>query len=180
MPDPSLSRMINAFADIARNQDVVDTGKLMFNLRRAGLLASWVLILGILFLFIKLKNLNKLKTLVKKKFSRCKLDDKAIKNFFNSIEKKFKENNMLIAKLALAETENYFDKTLEEVGFKGKTLTDKLNGIQERFMPNLEQLKSAHAQIQNILDGEDYQLTDIEANWIVTVFKEGIENLKKL
>ena len=40
MSDPSFSRMINAFADIARNQDVIDTGKLMFKLRGIGLWVS--------------------------------------------------------------------------------------------------------------------------------------------
>ncbi len=180
MTDPNFSAMFKAFADIYNNQQVVNVPSLIFNLRRFGLLISSLLVLGIIFLFIKLHHLSHLTNAVKQKFTRCKLDDKAIKHFFESIDKKFKEDNMLIAKLALAETENYFDKTLEEIGFKGNTLTDKLNNIKEEFLPNLDQLKTVHQQVQNILDTEEYQLTDLEASDIVRVFQEGIENLKKL
>ena len=180
LPEADLSKVWKGFADMALNQDVINISNLVFNLRRLGLFVSIFLILGILFFFIRLKNLNRLETKVKKVLAKPKLNDKAIKHFFVSINKKFKEDNMLIAKLALAEVEHYFDKTLEEVGFKGKTLTDKLEHIKEKFMPNIEQIKLAHQQIKTILDTEDYQLTDVEANEITKVYIEGIENLKKL
>lgn len=180
MIEPSFTKAFTGFADAARGQRIIDIFALIFNLRRLGLFASGFLILGIIFLFIKLKNLNKLKVIAKKIISKPKLNDKAIRSFFVTIDRKFKENNMLVAKLALAEVENYFDKALEEIGFKGKSLTDKLETIQEKYVPNIEQIKVAHKQVQGILDTDSYPLTDVEAKGIIQIYIEGLENLKKL
>jgi hypothetical protein len=180
MVEPSISNIIKILADASANQQVVNASTLVFNLRRIGLFVSIVLIVGIIFLFVKLKNLSKLAQAVKQSIQKPKINDKIIKRFFESIYHKIQDNNSLMNKLVLAETENYFDEVLKEIGFQGKSLSDKLDNIQEQFLPNLEQIKIAHNQVQNILDQENYQLGKEETNNIVLIYKQGIENLIKL
>jgi len=180
MVDPSISNIIQIFADVAKNQQAINTSVLLFNLRRIGLFISIVFIVGIVFLFVKLKNLAKLTQVIKKSIQKPKINDKIIKRFFDSIYHKMQDDNSLMNKLVLAETENYFNEVLAEIGFNGKNLSDKLNNIQEQFLPNLEQIKVAHQQVQNILDQENYQLGKEETNNIVSIYKGGIDNLIKL
>lgn len=169
------------------SRDIFQSLNLSFNwlsllivLRLIGTIVSIILFCGIIYLSYKLIKATKVVDHFKVMLSPSKLNSQSIERFINHIKKRLGEDNPWLWKLALVETENYFDKTLEEMRIKGKTLEEKLTHINSKFLPNVNTIKEAHLIIKEILDIDNYPLEKNEVEYIINIFLQGLKYLQNL
>ncbi len=82
--------------------------------------------------------------------------------------------------MALAEIDSYFNNALNEVGFKGDTMADRLAKISKIYLANVDEIMNTHNQVNEILNDNNYLLTKEETEKLIEVYRQGIEELKKL
>jgi glutathionyl-hydroquinone reductase len=78
------------------------------------------------------------------------------------------------------EIDSYFNNALNEVGFKGDTMTDRLAKLSKIYLNNVDEVIVTHNKVNEILNDNNYLLTKEETEKLIEVYKQGIEELKKL
>lgn len=155
----------------------------LYRLRVGGLILTLVLLLLVVFFYIKMKPFRK------KKEPKTGLSSLNKESLLNEIKWKavlikmdeyLKYDNILYWKLALAEIESYFSKALLEIGFRGNDLTERLANVGEHFLANIDDIKLNHNKVLLILNDNNYLLTKDEVGNILDVYKAGMDNLRKL
>ncbi len=155
----------------------------LFGLRVSGLLVSLVLGLLALFFWIRVKKLSSKKT-VKTGLSgidkESLLFDKKINVMLRKIDDYISFENILYWKLALAEIDSYVNKVIVEIGFKGSDMSERLCKMSEEYLSNLEELKTTHTKVSEILNDNNYFLTKEETEALIEVYKNAINELRKM
>lgn len=82
--------------------------------------------------------------------------------------------------MALAEIDSYMGKVLTEIGFTGMDIYEKICNANNYVDFNMEFVKDASAKVAEILNDSNYLLTREETDKLITVYKEALEELKKL
>jgi glutathionyl-hydroquinone reductase len=59
-------------------------------------------------------------------------------------------------------------------------MTDRLSKISKIYLNNVEEIISTHDKVNEILNDNNYLLTKEETERLIDVYKQGIEELKKL
>ena len=108
------------------------------------------------------------------------LNELKIKSTFKKIDDYIGSENILYWKLALVEIDSYFNNALNEVGFKGDTMTDRLAKLSKIYLNNVNEVIVTHNKVNEILNDNNYLLTKEETEKLIEVYKQGIEELKKL
>lgn len=155
----------------------------LFWLRITGIIVSALMLLLIVIVKFKLRQLRKPKSVklgVSGKEKWSFLNEFKIKSTFKKISDYINFENILYWKLALAEIDSYFNNALNEVGFKGDTMADRLAKISKIYLNNVDEVIVTHNKVNEILNDNNYLLTKEETEKLIEVYKQGIEELKKL
>lgn len=155
----------------------------LFWARITGLAISLFILFLLMIVKFKLKQLRKPKDVkvgVSGKEKWSFLNDFKIKSTFRKISDYINFENILYWKLALAEIDSYFNNVLNEVGFKGDTITDRLAKVSKIYLNNADEIMVTHDKVNEILNDNNYLLTKEETEKLIDVYKQGIEELKKL
>src|SRR3989338_6754732 len=74
-------------------------------------------------------------------------------------------------KLAVIESDNMLDESLQRIGFAGETLADRLEKVTVAIVPNLQEVKEANRIRNNIVHDPSYRLTLSEAKRIIEIYQ---------
>ena len=108
------------------------------------------------------------------------LFDKKINVMLRKIDDYISFENILYWKLALAEIDSYVNKVIIEIGFKGSDMSERLCKMSSEYLNNLEELKETHKKVSEILNDNNYFLTKEETEALIEVYKNGINELRKM
>ncbi len=98
---------------------------------------------------------------------------------WNSIRAKLLSDNPSDWRLAIIEADIYLDKVLDQKGFYGDTLGDKLKQITPEKLPSVQIAWEAHKVRNRIAhDGADYVLTQPEARRTLSYFEITFRDLE--
>jgi len=98
---------------------------------------------------------------------------------WNRIKKKMnKAGSEIRWKLFLVEIIELFNKTLEEMNYKGETLDRKLRYLTKNDVSNMESLLESARLSQKLIDNPDYKIKKEEAKKIVDSFEKTLEDLE--
>ncbi len=98
---------------------------------------------------------------------------------WNRIKKKMnKASSEVRWKFFLVEIIELFNKTLEEMNYKGEKLDRKLRYLTENDVSNLGSLLESAQLSQRLIDNPDYGIEKEEAKKIVANFEKSLEDLE--
>lgn len=83
-------------------------------------------------------------------------------------------------KLAVIEADSLINDILEQEGYKGENLEEKLKKINKFFLPNMEELSQAHLVRNNIVYDPDYKLSLSEAKNILLIYEKALKDLEAI
>ncbi len=75
-------------------------------------------------------------------------------------------------KLAVIEADDALNDIFAQLGYKGENLMQKLEGLTEEIVPNLEELKDAHRKKRDIVYDPNKNLSKDEAKKIISAYEE--------
>lgn len=78
----------------------------------------------------------------------------------------------------LIEAFNIFDRALEDVGYQGQTVGEKVEKLTEEEISNPEEVKNAIEMCRDIIRDPDYKLSKEEAREGVEAFEKALEDLE--
>ncbi len=75
-------------------------------------------------------------------------------------------------KLAVIEADDALNDAFMQLGYKGENLMQKLEGLTEEIVPNLEELKEAHRKKRDIVYDPNRNVSKDEAKKIISEYEE--------
>ncbi len=99
------------------------------------------------------------------------------KKIKNSLEKAKIESQW---KLILIETLEFINNNLEQIGYKGETLTEKFKGLTKDDVSNLDDLLRVSKTCQDIVKDPNYRIEKKEAEEIIETFEKSLTELEIL
>lgn len=96
---------------------------------------------------------------------------------WKKIKKRFESPSEANWKLAIIESEEMIEKILENMGYKGEGIREKLKGVNEEQVSNASDLISAYDIFINILADPDYKLTKEKAIKIFDAFEAFLKSI---
>jgi hypothetical protein len=84
------------------------------------------------------------------------------------------------AKLAILEADSLLEEVLRKSGYPGETLGEKLEKLDSKTLPNLEEVKKAHRVKNSIVEDPAYRLTIDEAEKNLKIYKRALTYLEAL
>ncbi|HHE76564.1 MAG TPA: hypothetical protein ENL27_01110 [Candidatus Parcubacteria bacterium] len=94
------------------------------------------------------------------------------------ITKKLDSNKESDYKLAVIEADSLLEEILEKIGYKGETLKDRLDQLDEEILPNIKEVREAHQVRNDIVHDPDYRLGLDQASKILAVYEEAFRKLE--
>jgi hypothetical protein len=105
---------------------------------------------------------------------------KAFSPKWKKIEKRLESKDEAELKLAVIEADELLDKVMDEIGYKGENLTEKLEKITEEIISNLKELKEIRKIKEDIVEDPTYRLTEEDAKRILKVYEKALRDLQAL
>jgi hypothetical protein len=99
---------------------------------------------------------------------------------WKKIEKRLESKIEADLKLAVLEADDLLEKVMEEIGYQGKNLTEKLERITEDVISNLKELKEARKIKDDIVEDPTFRLSEEEAKRILKVYEKALKDLQAL
>lgn len=96
------------------------------------------------------------------------------------IEKRLKKARESELKLAVIEADDLLNEVLERMGYREKTLDEKLKLLDKNLLSNLNQIQQVHQIRTHIAHDPTYQLTLESAKKILEVYKKALLDLQVL
>lgn len=84
------------------------------------------------------------------------------------------------AKLAIIEADELLDSVLKRMAYKGRTLEEKLDQMDEKLLSNLEEIKKIHGIRNDIIHDPDYHLSLENASSAIKVYEKTFKHLEAL
>lgn len=141
--------------------------EILFNIKTIFIIISFLLLLAIVFLLIKIIIFSPLeRSLFKSSKTHPVFSKKKIKKRLSKINKRLKSNLEPNYKLAVLEVDKLFDEILKEIGY-GK----------EKKLSNLDEIREANKVKNNIVENKRFKLSKEEAEKTVKVYEKGINGL---
>lgn len=81
-------------------------------------------------------------------------------------------------KLSIMEADSMLDDTLKRMGYGGETLGERLKGLTEATLTNIEEIKQAHQIRNNIVHDPDYRLSSDEARKTLAIYEKAFQDLQ--
>lgn len=97
-----------------------------------------------------------------------------------SINKKLAGNKESDYKMAVIEAEDFLKEVLSKMGYKGDSLDEVLNQIDNKILPSIEKVKDVQKIRDSIIHNPDYDLTKDQAANIVKVYEQALNELEAL
>ena len=83
-------------------------------------------------------------------------------------------------KLAIIEADKMLDNILARMGFEGANLSEKLDKLTAKFMPNIEELKEIRKIHNSIVHDPTYKLSPDEAKRALLIYEKALTDLHAL
>jgi hypothetical protein len=99
---------------------------------------------------------------------------------WKKIEKRLESEIEADLKLAVIEADELLNKAMEEIGYQGKDLTEKLEKVTEDVISNLEELKEIRKVKEDIIQDPSYRLLKEEAKRVLRVYEKSLRDLQAL
>lgn len=99
---------------------------------------------------------------------------------WKKIKKRLESPSHANWKLAIIESEELVEDTLEKMGYKGEGIREKLKNVDPGVITNLNNLISSYDIFINILAEPDYQITKDRAIKIVSAFEDVLKEFELL
>ena len=99
---------------------------------------------------------------------------------WKKIQKRLESKIEADLKLAVLETDELLNTVMEEIGYRGKDLTEKLEKITEEIISNLKELKEIRRVRDDIIEDPSYRLTEEEAKRVLRVYEQALKDLQAL
>lgn len=80
-------------------------------------------------------------------------------------------------KMAIIEADNMFSDSLEKVGIKGETFSEKIDQVTIEKLKNKEDVINAHKIRNNIVYDPGYKIEIEEAKRTIDIYREAFQNL---
>lgn len=103
-----------------------------------------------------------------------------IQRRWQKIESRLKSDNPAEYKIAIIEADKEVDQLLEKVTYKGANMTERLEQANESQIANLEALKKAHQFRNRVIKEKDLLASREEAEEIISVYRDYLENVQAL
>ena len=97
---------------------------------------------------------------------------------WDEIVKQSKSEKEAERKLAVIEADDTLDDVLSQVEYKGETLMEKLEGLNEDVIPHIEEIKDAHRKRRDINYDPNTSLSKKEAEEIVSLYGEVLKDMQ--
>lgn len=81
-------------------------------------------------------------------------------------------------KLAVIEADDTLNSVLSKLGYEGENLLEKLEGLNQEIVPNLEELKEVHKERRDLVYDPNKSLPKEEAQRIISVYEETFKNFQ--
>lgn len=98
--------------------------------------------------------------------------------YWNKIIKRLETDKEGEYKLAVIEADSLLDSVLERIGYKGDSLVQRLEQIDQSVLPNLEEIWKVHKTRDNIVHDPDYQLTLDQAKTVLAIYEKALRDLE--
>jgi deoxyribodipyrimidine photolyase-like uncharacterized protein len=99
---------------------------------------------------------------------------------WRKIEKRLESKIEADFKLAVLEADELLEKIMNEIGYQGKDLTEKLERITEDVISNLKELKEARKIKDDIVEDPTFRLSEEEAKRILKIYEKALKDLQAL
>jgi len=99
---------------------------------------------------------------------------------WEKIEKRLESEVEADLKLAVIEADELLNKVMDEIGYKGKDLSEKLGMVTEEIISNLKELKEVRKVRDDIIEDPTYRLTKEEAKRVLRVYEKALKDLQAL
>lgn len=97
---------------------------------------------------------------------------------WKKIQKKIEIGTDYEYKLAVIEADDLLKDVLEDRGFKGKTLEERIEKVEETQLPNADEVIEAHKTRNSIVYNPDYKLDRDQVKKILNVYEQAIKNIE--
>ena len=97
---------------------------------------------------------------------------------WRQILKRLHSSDQVQWKLAVMEADRILDEILKMAGYKGESMDERLEAMNEAQLSNLEQIKNAHRIRQQISQNPDFQITRDEARGIIKIYSQAFTELQ--
>lgn len=97
---------------------------------------------------------------------------------WKKIQKKIETGTDYEYKLAIIEADDLFKDVLEDRGFKGKTLEERIEKVEETQLPNADEVIDAHKARNSIVYNPDYKLDRDQVKKILNIYEQAIKNIE--
>lgn len=84
------------------------------------------------------------------------------------------------AKLAIIEADQLLDDLLKRMGYVGESLGERLKQLDEKILPDIEQVWEAHKIRNNLVHDPNYKLSFGKAQNIIKVYGKAFQKLEAL
>lgn len=81
-------------------------------------------------------------------------------------------------KLAIIEADDFLNDVLEERGFEGTTLEERIKQVEDFQVPNVQEILEAHQIRNSIVYDPDYRLEPERAKKILEIYERNIKNIE--
>lgn len=98
--------------------------------------------------------------------------EKIIKRLDSGLESEYK--------LAIIDADNLLDGALQNMGFGGATLEEKLDKLTPVTLPNLDAVREIHNVRNRIVREPDFKLSKDEAKEVLVVYEKSLSDLQVL
>ena len=101
-----------------------------------------------------------------------------VKIEWSDVMKNIKEGKESDRKLSIIEVDDAINDALEQLGYQGNDLREKLDKLSENIIPNIEDLKKAHKTRRDIVYDPSRGLSQEEAQGLVSIYEKTFRSLQ--
>jgi len=178
-PSPQLPDVATQTKGILKVLLSPELQKVLFPLKVVFILVTGVLLIGGLYLMIKTNYMewefleNWKNFLLPRIFKRISLIRK-----WKKIKGYLKKENWQDWRYAISESVIFLDKILEEKGYKGESLEEKVEQLTSEDVKEIIKFKNAIRISQDIIRDPDYRIEKEAARGIIEVFEKALKDLE--
>jgi len=99
---------------------------------------------------------------------------------WQKIERRLESEVEADFKLAILEADELLNKVMDEIGYRGENLSEKLEKVTPETISNLKQLKEVRKVRDDIIEDPTYKITREEAKKILEVYKKSLKDLQAI
>ena len=148
-------------------------------LRRFALVISLVIVAGIIYTTIRIRQLNK-KTLADVlDLIPDEITPEVRKSRWDAVLKHMESDNQSEWKMGIMEADNLLDEILKKIGVSGENLGARLKNIEVSDFQNLQNAWEAHKTRNKIAhEGVKFQITKEQANRTINLYERALKEFK--